>query len=110
MATYRSLTDSASGLKIEVEGSGASADAYMPLLLTSLGQIAQAVAGQLNQIDKELRPDEFEVSFGLKALASGGVAVALDQEAVNFKVRLKWGGSEDALAGPAMPGPQVPGL
>lgn len=108
MATYKAFFDSSSEIRIEVEGSGGTSNAYVSDFVAALRSVAMTVASQVAQIPKDQRPTELTVALGLKALATGGFAIALSQDAVNFRVLLKWGGESDGglLAGsiPAPPG------
>lgn len=107
---YRNLFESSTGLRIEVEGNETSSEVYLPALLSSVSALASALGGQVAQLPKDARPDEFQVSFGLKALATGGFAVALDYDAASFRLTLKWGGEGGGLAGLTMPMPKKPGV
>jgi hypothetical protein len=110
MATYRGFTDAASGLKIEVEGTSSSPESYLSLLLTDIRSIVSSLASEVKGMPDDARPDEMEVSFGLRALSSGGFAVVFDQGSANFKVNVKWGGEGAGGLGAMMPKPKGPGI
>lgn len=86
-------------LEVDSGGAGASGGGSLADILSVLTDVASAALDQLNRLDEERRPSEFEISFGLKGLSDGGVAVTQTQESANFQVRLKWGGGMPSLPG-----------
>jgi hypothetical protein len=95
MPVYPEFLDSSSGLRIEVEDteSGIPGRAYGTEFLSALRVLAAQTAKQLENLPSEARPTELSISFGLKALASGGFAIALGEADGNFRVSMSWGQS-----------------
>lgn len=94
MPDYKNFFESG-GLKIEVEdGSGGTANAYVGDFLGSIQSIAAAIVTQVNQFPQDQRPDEIQVTFGLKALSTGGFAISYEADSANFKISLRWGAAE----------------
>lgn len=58
----------------------------------TITEVALACSEAVGQLPEEKKPSEIEVTFGLKALSSGKLAVTVNEPNANFKVRLKWGG------------------
>lgn len=79
-------------LEVDSDGASASGGGSLAELMFVLQDVATAAVEQINRIAEEARPNEFEIRFGLKALADGRAAVALTQDNANFQVRLKWAG------------------
>jgi hypothetical protein len=79
-------------LEVEGDGAGASGGGSLADLMSVVLDVASAALDQLNRIEEDKRPSEFEIRFGLKGLPDGGVAVTQTQENANFHVRMKWGG------------------
>jgi len=94
MANYKSFVDSSNPIRIEVEGAGGPAVPYSPAFLSAMSAIVGSVGAQVAQISKEQQPTELLVEFGLKGLADGGFAIALDRGQANFLVSAKWGGDQ----------------
>lgn len=109
MAMYREFSDLSSGLRIEVEDAGAETGTspYVAEFLGALQNLAVRVQQQFNQGPPEQRPTELGISFGLKALSTGGFAVGLGDGSANFRVSMKW--SEDSKHDP-LGGVDIPGL
>jgi hypothetical protein len=111
MATYQDFLGSAGGLRIEAEDvtGSATASAYDTEFLAALQAIATRTLQQVNQIPREQRPTELAVSFGLKALSSGGFAIGLGDADANFRVSMTWSqnGGEPLAGVPELPGPDL---
>lgn len=92
MANYKEIYGSKAGaLLIEVENYGSeSSSIEIRQLLDALQGIADIGGEGMESLPKEKRPAELELSFGIKALSNGQVAICLDETEANIKVRLKW--------------------
>jgi hypothetical protein len=99
MAKYKEIYGSKAGaILIEVDDYGSeSSSIEIRQLLDALQGIADIGGEGMESLPKENRPAELELSFGIKALSNGQVAICMDETDANIKVKLKWSKS----AGPA---------
>jgi hypothetical protein len=99
MADYKYFGSSGS-VKIEVSGGGGgTSNAYAADFLSALQGVSEILAAHINQTPADHRPSEIQVGFGLTALNTGGFSISLGEETANFRVLLKWGGSQEGLLG-----------
>lgn len=92
MAEYKTFHSNAGSVTIEVEASdnGGSRSNNLQDLMRVIQDIAIVSIDELQKIPDDKRPSEFELSFGLKGLSEGGVAVSLDESKANFHIKMKW--------------------
>lgn len=111
-ANYKSFQESSESVRIEVEGSGGGSSPYSGPFLSTLRDLAVAIASQFSQLSDDQRPAELEVKFGLRGMASGGFAICIDRAQANFLVSLKWGDQGGGGGGGLLGGlgiPPIPG-
>jgi hypothetical protein len=106
MAGYRSLLESGDKVKIEVDGEATGTGLYMRDICTGITRLAKSLAEETSKIPNEQKPSGFTVSFGLKALSDGSVAVTLSPSSANFKVTLNWSADSGAFDTDRIPGMQ----
>jgi hypothetical protein len=102
MATSISNFDASGAIRIEVDGaSGAST--YGNEFARAVQQLAATIAALVAQMSAEQRPQELNLTCGLKALPSGGFAVSLGSATGNFTLSLTWraDGEQGILGGGA---------
>lgn len=91
---YRAFFGS-SGLRIEVEDdSGGRSSSYSEDFAEAIRAMAGFIVGRVGQFGEENRPSQLSVTFGLKALASGGFAIGNSDDAGNFKILMTWNSSD----------------
>ena len=88
---------------METEDSEGIGGEFLSDMMRVLQDIAQVTSDRMQSLAQAKRPNEYELSFGLKGLSKGGVAVSLGDDHANFHIRMKWGGasSGDGPAGNA---------
>lgn len=109
MPTYRTYLTTAQDLQIEVEGVETSSTSYSDALSASITEMATQFGTAISEIPEEQRPTQLMQSFGLRALASGGFAIAQSEDVVNFRITMIWGsggGSGSELLSGIVPTPQ----
>jgi hypothetical protein len=70
---------------LDLEASLTEAKEITLRLASGFGDMLQAIADQA-------RPDELEITFGLKVSGEAGWIVAKAGTEANFEIKLKWGG------------------
>ncbi|HEX7903425.1 MAG TPA: CU044_2847 family protein [Chitinophagaceae bacterium] len=87
---YKNFLESSSKLKIEVESKDGTSNALSPSFTSSLSGIASLLSGQLKNLPSENKPSNCEITFGLKALASGDFCITIEPAKASFIVTMKW--------------------
>jgi hypothetical protein len=103
MPEYTTLHGAAGPVVLEMEPNGAEGVGGNSLrdAMRVIQDIADASVEELKRLADEKQPSEFEISFGLKSLSGGGMAVSLGDDQANLRVRMKWNGAsgQDVLSG-----------
>lgn len=82
---------------IEVDGRPLYGGGYSEQLAQAIQAVSSAV---MNQVGEQNKPSEVQISFGLKALGTGALAISAGDTAANFRVMLKMGGSSPGISAP----------
>lgn len=99
---HRFTTASGQTVLFEIEGAS-SGESSLEDEMGVLRSVANALSAAIAGLAEENRPEEVEISLGLKAEASGRLAVGLGDDAANLRVVLRWSsdlGGEIADLGP----------
>jgi hypothetical protein len=94
MAKYKSFTGSSGSILIEVEeGSTGGGSNNFKDSLGVLQEIIRSFVDSVNKIPAKKKPSELKVTFCLKTLEDGSLAVSGDPSQGNFEVKMLWSAS-----------------
>ncbi|CCD05608.1 TPA: CU044_2847 family protein [Legionella pneumophila] len=91
MAKYKSFPGNNSSILIEVEeGSTGGGSGNFKDSLGMLQEVIRSFVDSVNKIPAPKKPNELKITFGLKALEDGSMAISADPSHCNFEVKILW--------------------
>jgi hypothetical protein len=91
--TFRQFTTGSSSIAVEVQDLGGSLanPGDLVSLVQPIRDVVALVATQFGQMPQEARPSELQITFGLKGLSNGQIAISLG-DSTNLQIQLTWNG------------------
>jgi len=90
MADYRRLHAAGGPVLVEVQAGGGGTGGGLADLLAAIAGIGATCGDAVGRLPEPAAPGEVAVTFGLRALADGSMAVVGDAAQASFQVRMTW--------------------
>jgi hypothetical protein len=91
MAKYKSFAGSNTSILIETEeGSTGEGSGNFKDSLSVLPEVIRFFVDSVDKIPAKKKPKELKISFNLKTLEDGSLAISADPNQGNFKIKMVW--------------------